>query len=50
MHSKGTSMLSSPDYMLSIADRCADVLVTSGLIGDELATAIKSEETSCGNR
>lgn len=33
----------SPDYMLTIADRGADVLTVSGLIGEELAAALKSE-------
>jgi ubiquinone/menaquinone biosynthesis C-methylase UbiE len=33
----------SPDYMLTIADRGADVLVATGRIGEELASALKAE-------
>lgn len=33
----------APDYMLTIADRGADLLAASGRIGDELAQALKDE-------
>lgn len=33
----------APDYMLTFADRGADVLAASGRIGPELATALKNE-------
>jgi len=33
----------SPDYMLTFADRGADVMAASGLIGEELAAALKAE-------
>lgn len=33
----------NPDYMLSIADRGADVLTEAGRIGEELAAALKNE-------
>ena len=33
----------APDYMLTIADRGADLLATGGRIGDELARALKHE-------
>lgn len=36
----------APDYMLSIVDRGADVLVSSGRIGEELAAALKAEARS----
>jgi len=36
----------APDYMLSIADRGADVLAASGRIGEELAAALKVEARS----
>lgn len=36
----------APDYMLTIVDRGADVLVTSGRIGQELAAALKAEARS----
>lgn len=36
----------APDYMLSIVDRGADVLASSGRIGEELATALKAEARS----
>jgi len=36
----------TPDYMLSIVDRGADVLAASGRIGGELAAALKAEARS----
>lgn len=36
----------APDYMMTIVDRGADVLVSSGRIGEELATALKAEARS----
>jgi len=36
----------SPDYMLTIVDRGADILVADGRIGEELAAALKREARS----
>jgi SAM-dependent methyltransferase len=41
--SHGYVQIDEPDYLLSIADRGADVLATAGTIGPDLAAALKSE-------
>lgn len=41
--SHGYTETSSPDYMLTIVDRGADALVSSGQIGQALAEALKAE-------
>lgn len=43
LRSHGYVQVRDPDYMLSIADRGADVLVTAGRIGRELGDALKAE-------
>jgi SAM-dependent methyltransferase len=42
-HSHGYLQIDHPDYMLTIVDRGADALVTSGRIGPDLAAALKAE-------
>lgn len=41
--SHGFVQIDQPDYMLSIADRGADALVSSGRIGPELGEALRAE-------
>jgi ubiquinone/menaquinone biosynthesis C-methylase UbiE len=41
--SHGYAQITEPAYMLSLVDRGADVLRADGLIGDELASALKAE-------
>jgi ubiquinone/menaquinone biosynthesis C-methylase UbiE len=43
MHSHGFVQIRDADYMLSIADRGADALTTSGRIGPQLSAALKDE-------
>ena len=43
LRSHGYVQVEDPDYMLSIADRGADALVSSGTIGADLAAALKAE-------
>lgn len=43
MKSHGYLQIEDPEYMLSIADRGADLLVASGRIGSELGEALKAE-------
>jgi SAM-dependent methyltransferase len=41
--SHGYAQLTEPAYMLSVVDRGAAVLVAAGLIGEDLATALRAE-------
>jgi ubiquinone/menaquinone biosynthesis C-methylase UbiE len=43
MRSHGVVQVEEPDYLLSVADRGADALASSGRIGPDLAAALKAE-------
>jgi SAM-dependent methyltransferase len=43
LRSHGVIQVDDPDYLLSVADRGADALASSGRIGPDLAAALKSE-------